>query len=129
LRCIDKTGKLIQPQFGDCALSFSEGLAAIDTTNEVACNTAGFCRVGYIDKTGKMVIEPKFTAAKDFSEGLAPVALYSNRDPGLGVVIWPWVYIDKTGKVVISTEFEAATSFSEGLAAIKMGGKWGYISR
>jgi hypothetical protein len=31
--------------------------------------------------------------------------------------------------VVISTEFEAATSFSEGLAAVKIGGKWGYISR
>jgi len=31
--------------------------------------------------------------------------------------------------VIISTEFEAATSFSEGLAPIKMGGKWGYITR
>jgi len=129
LRCIDKTGKLIQPQFDDCALSFSEGLAAIDMTNEVACNTAGFCRVGYIDKTGKMLIEPKFTAAMDFSEGLAPVALYSNRDPGLGVVFGNRGYIDKTGKVIIPAEFEDASSFSEGLAAVKTGGKWGYISR
>jgi hypothetical protein len=121
--------KAFKQQSDTCGLTFSEGLLAVDRTEEpVLCSSFGQCRIGYIDKTGKMVIEPKFSAAKNFSEGLAPVALFGDHE-GHSPVFGSWVYIDKTGKIVISTEFRDAKSFSEGLAPVMIGGKWGYISR
>ena len=38
-------------------------------------------------------------------------------------------YIDKTGKFAIALQFDEAASFSEGLAAVKVGNKWGYVSK
>ena len=35
----------------------------------------------------------------------------------------------KTGKVVMPLKYDEAWPFSEGLAAVKLNGKWGFISR
>ena len=129
-RCIDKIGKFIQPQFNDCGMTFSEGLAVVNRTEEpFLCSDRGQCNIGYIDKTGKIVIEPKFSRASNFFEGFAAVATFGGHDPALGVLFDGWGYIDKTGEVVIPAEYRDARSFSEGLAPVKVGDKWGYISR
>ncbi|NEQ21321.1 MAG: WG repeat-containing protein [Microcoleus sp. SIO2G3] len=129
-RCIDKTGKFIQLQFNDCGMTFSEGLAVVNRTEEpFLCSERGQCNIGYIDKTEKIVIEPKFSRANNFAEGLAAVATFGGHDPALGVLFDGWGYIDKAGEMVIPAEYRDARSFSEGLAAVKVGNKWGYISR
>ncbi len=70
---IDATGRwVIQPQFTG-ALSFTEGLAAVDTGNDQRPAW------GYIDKNGNMVIEAKFEAAGMFSEGVASAYDYDYR--------------------------------------------------
>ena len=38
-------------------------------------------------------------------------------------------YVNKIGKLAIPLKYEKVSYFSEGLAAVKLNGKWGFISR
>ena len=70
---------IIPPQYNQ-AISFSEGLAAVQTNNQ---------KWGYIDTTGKFMIEPQYDNAYNFKEGFAVVWLDKKCD-----------FIDKTGKLI-----------------------------
>jgi hypothetical protein len=114
---IDKRGKfVVNPQYNDIA-SYSEGLASV----LVGDSPSG--KWGYIDGTGKMVINPQFDHATSFQSGLAIVRIGDDKNGKDG-------YIDKTGKYVINPQFDDARGFTkDGLARIRIGTKWGYISR
>ncbi|MFH0819589.1 MAG: WG repeat-containing protein [bacterium] len=162
-RCgfIDKTGKFVigSQLFISIPLSFSEGLAAVETKN-------GW---GFIDRTGKFVIEPGFKGAENFRDSIARV--YTQKRFALidktGQVISPlevndvdyffeglaainiggivrynlhsdsedidiggkWGYIDRTGKIIIEPIFSSVKQFSDGLAAVKYKDKWGFINK
>lgn len=61
---INKRGQLvIKTEFHEID-NFSEGLAAVETSNGICGVRFNYCAYGYIDKTGKMVIEPKFFSSK-----------------------------------------------------------------
>lgn len=122
---IDKTGQLvIKPEFEDSdneesegAKTFSEGLAA------VALKKGDFYKHGYINKTGKVVIPLQYDEVHSFSEGLAVVATLNEGD-------WQFAFINKKGeKVFEHPQLSSAEGFSEGLAAVRIGNKWGYISK
>ena len=70
---IDTAGNwVLEPQFTG-ALSFTEGLAAVDIGDDQRPAW------GYIDKKGNLVIEAKFEAAGMFSEGVASAYDYDYR--------------------------------------------------
>ena len=109
---------VIQPQF-DWANSFSEGLAAVQTSDK---------QWGYIDKSGAFMIPPQFHRAKEFSEGLAAVEV--ERKPGSWV--FKFGYIDQTGHLVIPAQWDNAGRFSNGRAQVNITGmpdQVGYIDR
>ena len=131
---IDQTGVLVIAIDGT-AKSFSEGLAAVSSYSDW----------GYIDKTGAEVIPYKYEAANSFHEGFAAVEL----DGKLG-------FINKAGEEVVpflydTFDFDSISEedldienlteedlsrlsvvrdyvVSEGMAAVRLDGKWGYIS-
>jgi WG containing repeat len=88
--------------------SFSNGLAAVQIKD----------KWGYIDQAGKLSIEPRFRQAGRFSEGVAPV----KSDQG-------WCFVDNAGTLIEGLSgFEGAMSFNDGLAAVRVGGKWRFIT-
>lgn len=106
---VDQTGKVVIEARFNLGLTFSEGLAAVEVSENQ--NFAG--KIGYIDRNGRMVIQPQFDRGGvwsdyAFTEGLAAVAI-ANRD---------WGYIDKTGKFAIPPRFDDAFPFSEGRAVV-----------
>ena len=77
------------------------------------------------EQTGRFTINPQFSEAYPFREGLAAVRIGDSKTG-------KWGFIDKQGKMVINPQFDHVTfegTFSEGLAGVRIGGKWGYISR
>lgn len=107
---IDTTGKLAIGAAFSHAGEFSDGLAVVQTSNQL---------YGYIDTLGTMVLSPRFLYADRFSEGLAPVAV----EEGFG-------FIDRQGRMVIAPRFKDARPFGEGLAPVQVSsGRWGYIDR
>jgi len=155
---IDKTGRVvIQPSLEEAA-DFVDGFAAVFPVDTKArllegnfLNKAGkfvLLRHGYdavihygdqlawvsnfefgqeywrvIDRNQQWVSE-KLTSCsllpKYFSSGLA--ALQRTCDA-------KWGFVDSTGKQSIPAIFDDVRPFSEGLAAVKVAGKWGYISQ
>jgi len=113
---IDKTGALkITPQF-KYAQHFSNGMAAVVSTDEKDGMTWGF-----IDTEGKLVINYQFKGFQllNFNDGLCVV---SNTDDKYG-------FINKEGKYVINPQFDMAQGFENGFAAVKQGESWGYIDK
>lgn len=96
----------IQPRFLS-ALDFSEGLAAVRTTN-------GW---GFIDKSGYYKIQPIYSSVSSFSEGLSAVAL-TNK----------FGYINTLGQMVIAPRYDNATHIKQGLGLVRRGDKYGFIS-
>ena len=83
-----KTGKIIVPCKYQFALTFSEGLGAVNVGGKVRYDaeyaedyvcTGGLW--GYVDSTGVVVIKPQFTAADQFSEGFATVEKNKQKAP------------------------------------------------
>jgi hypothetical protein len=113
---IDTAGRWVAPARYRQISDFSEGLAAVQTSDGLW---------GYIDTTGREVVAPQFKeveggglAAGPFSDGLAAV----RTDAGCG-------FIDQGGAWVIPAQYERALGFSEGLAAVKKDGLMGFIDR
>ena len=66
---IDASGAFVIRLRFNGVLDFSEGLAAVEFSNDKD-------QWGYIDHTGIVVIKQHFGDAGDFNEGLAPVAVF-----------------------------------------------------
>lgn len=107
---IDKTGKeIINPDFQITAAGeFSDGLAPVQTTE-------GW---GYINKNGSPVINPSFNEAGPFSQGLAWIL----DDDYIG-------FINKSGEEIIPPQFAEVKSFSENMSAVRISGRWFFISK
>ena len=130
----------IEPQYGDIALDFSDGMAAvmlqrgqlplyINTTGAPAffrqfLNLSPFHgglaavevdgKWGFIDKKGNDVIKAEYASVSDFSEGYAVV-----RYDVTGGGHYRSSFVDSTGTVVANTRFNHARGFSEGLAVVE----------
>jgi hypothetical protein len=135
---IDKTGtpitKFIYSPSNGRTL-FSDGLAYVVEQFDMGN------RSGYINKSGEMVLENKFRGADEgdgirFGDGMDS-GKFSN---GLATATKFWLkkdgsteraegFINKEGEPVTKFIFTDARPFSDGMAAVKVDGKWGYISR
>jgi hypothetical protein len=99
---IDATGrKVISPRFALGSRSFSEGLAAVRTSDSYPI------RYGFIDHTGRVLIKPRYVAVGDFHQGYAWVLIKKLDRYG---------YIDTRGRMVIKPRFAEAGDFAEGVA-------------
>lgn len=111
---IDKEGNIkINAQF-DYVRLFSEGFAAVSTTNKEKGETLW----GFVNKKGEITINYQFKYVGRFNDGLAVVS--DGEKYG---------YIDKSGKYVINPQFEAAGDFKNGMAIISQGSMYGYIDK
>jgi hypothetical protein len=99
----------------DCALDFSEGLAAVKEND----------KWGFINDKGEYVIRniydsetANFAFGEDvlFSKGVARVLLNGNA-----------IFIDSKGKKIQDCIYERIEPFHAGLAAVKLNEKWGFI--
>lgn len=121
---INKSGKtVIDARFFSFALSFSEGLAAVQLVPKMNDPKSEYddYRWGYIDRSGKFVVQPAFVSAGGFVEGLACVL---KKDK--------WGFIDKTGKMIIAPRFVDCATFSGGLARVTEDPErrqYGYINK
>jgi len=105
---VKSDGELAFDPISHGSLTFTEGLSTFSIKS----------KRGVIDRYGKVVLPPRYRSISHFSGGLACV---SNDEHLYG-------FINREGYQVIPPFFEDARAFSEGLAAVKMNGKWGYIS-
>ena len=128
---MDRSGNVVvAPQF-DRVSRFSEGLAAIEITEENITEERyeAIAKCGYMDERGQIVVEPQFQDAGPFCEDLAYVLDGSHEPHGL------YGYIDRSGEMVIAPQFYEAYSFAEGLAPVCVeesedcADRWGYINR
>lgn len=104
---VDVNGKtIIDPEFEDAALEFSEGLACIKMKD----------KWGFIDLSGKKVISCKYEEVWYFHEGLAKAKLLGK-----------WGYIDKKGKTVIPFVYDYGGNFEKGTASAQLNDKYGLI--
>ena len=108
---IDKNGNQAIPwKFYD-ARSFSEGLALVQTTEEIK-------RHSFIDKTGNIIIS-NIEDAHDFHEGCAAIKVNGQ-----------WGFINKEGETIISCIYNDVSDYSEGLAAVQCdNGLWKYVAK
>lgn len=97
----DKSGKVVIPAKYDLVQDFSNGLAAVATSE------SGSRKWGFIDKTGRMVIEPKFSAEPSKFD-VCGQALVMDKEKNL-------MFIDKSGQIV-SKKFNSVTPFYNGKA-------------
>lgn len=114
---IDKTGATVFKGDYFRMYDFSEGLAAVDGTQDKPD------AVGFVDGQGNVAIpfqeDWKVQADWGFSEGLCRVY----RDGQVG-------YIDKSGNLVVQPQYYDSTDFSEGLAAVADSSyNWGYVDK
>lgn len=110
---IDRKGKVVIKPTLVRAREFSEGLAAVATTD--------IDKRGYMDQTGELAIKPSFYKAYDFHDGMAKVRLTAEEKYG---------YIDRTGEIVVKPRFVRAEDFSEGLAWVATTSRtWGVIDK
>lgn len=109
---VDKSFKfVIAPQF-DSVQDFSDGLSLVEING----------KKGYIDRTGRMLIPAKFDYANPFQEGIANVRIDGEQDQIIR-------FINKRGEFMpIDKRIENYRTASEGLMAVKLNGKWGFIS-
>lgn len=111
---INTNGEMvIQPTFSG-PLTFKEGLSTFIGNDG---------KRGVVDTVGKVVLPPRWGTISHFSGGLACVR---DRDTSQNNALYG--FIDRSGYPVIPPFFEDARGFSEGFAAVKMNGKWGYIT-
>ncbi len=116
---INTLGEKVIPMIYDGGFSFTEGLAAMNSSKGFDGNNSFVSgKWGFIDVKGNVVIPFHFTDAKPFSQNLAAVA--TNEI---------WGFIDKTAKLIIPKKYGQANSFKEGLAAVRNYDKWGYINK
>ena len=155
---IDKSGKVVVPFEYDDAGIFSEGLARVCLYKHID-NIGMSYLWGFIDKSGNTVIPHLYYEVSDFHEGLANIgnsiitiseSLIDKSNKGVQRPFreyygdWyftegfarvrsysnhKWGFIDKSKKSVVPPKYDEASHFSEGLAAVKLNGKWGFISR
>ena len=149
---INEKGKLVIPAVFNIVHKFSEGLAAVETTNYkweyinkkgiiiippknfsdaywfydglslVTRGNGSNIKYGLINKTGKIVLPIRFYCNSGFHEGLAAAGINSNYTK-MG-------FINTKGLWVIPAKFKIASGFHEGLAAVEtMNGEWGYINK
>ena len=97
----DVNGKVVIPAKYDLVQDFSNGLAAVATSE------SGSRKWGFIDKTGRMVIEPKFSAEPSKFD-VCGQALVMDKEKNL-------MFIDKSGQIV-SKKFKSVTPFYNGKA-------------
>jgi hypothetical protein len=90
---VDAAGKFTELPTNDYPVTFSEGLARVQTGS-------GERLFGFVDRTGREVIPRKFYDAGPFSEGLAWVAEWHDRQLLYG-------YIDRSGRYVIPLQFKS----------------------
>jgi len=114
---INKKGEIVIPQIYKDASDFSEGLAAVQSTDTELW--------GYIDTKGELVISMEYESAESFREGAA----YAVKNSMAG-------YIDKEGNKLIDFKLKPETdeyvdnSFYGGIAvAQNSSGKYGYIDK
>lgn len=95
--------KICDVKYGDCFLSFSDGLAGVKTY------VKGVPRWGYIDTLDREVIEPQFSkVSSDWTDGFDIVKKYDC-----------YGMIDKSGKMVIPAVHMSITKFnSDGYAIV-----------
>ncbi len=116
---VDNTGAEVIPcQYDQVRRGFRNGVAAVESD---------YGRI-LIDKAGNKISDDPCpaTLGGEFSEGFAVHWIGSFRygyrdDPRYG-------YVDEAGNAVTPYCFEDAHPFSEGLAAVKLDGKWGFIT-
>lgn len=104
------------------ASPFSEGLAAVQFSQNDGFPSGEAGLWGYIDLNGQVVIPPQYSEAHSFSDGMAVVTSPASR--GLHG------YIDRSGMLLVPYQFREANVFSESLAAVKKDGGtlYGYIN-
>lgn len=99
---IDKSGKEVLPVQYKFAKPFSEGLAAVESSNSI--------RYGFINTKGEWAIEPNFISVGSFKNGLASAAVTYNKNG----------YINTKGEWVIPEKFHRAYPFEKnGFAIVK----------
>jgi hypothetical protein len=105
------SGKYLWPGRFQDASTFSQGFAPVKIDG----------KWGYIDRAGRIIVEPVYDAAFPFRGRYAVIREGQRRG---------FLRLDPQGgiSVFIPGRYEDASRFTEGLAAVKIGGKWGYIS-
>lgn len=108
---LDKNGNQAIPgEFYD-ARSFSEGLALVQTTEDIK-------RHSFIDKNCNIIIS-NIEEARDFHDGRAAIKVNGQ-----------WGFINKEGKITVSCVYNAVSDYSEGLAAVQCDdGLWKYVAK
>ncbi len=112
---IDKTGRVVvQPKYSN-AKPFSDGLAAVEVTQE-----NGEKLWGFINDKNEFVIKPQYVIVDSFANKLALV---------LPKNVFKSVFIDQRGNIAIPSreDLRFTASFSEGFAPVYAKDKWGLI--
>lgn len=104
----------IPAQFDD-ALCFSEGLAGVKLND----------KWGFIDRYGNIIIQPTFNDVSAFKGGNAKAEIIVNES---GKLSRKYCLIDYTGTQVTSA-YDDIDFFHDERARIKIGDKYGYVSR
>ncbi len=108
--------------------TFSEGLAAVEVSEQEAEKNRWPGEVGYIDKSGQWIITPRFLRGEPFRNGFARVDIMTPDFQSYEV------FTDRRGKLIRAPknqEWLETYDFSDGLAAVKVkkpdGGLFGFI--
>lgn len=149
---VEMNGRIITPCAWQCAYSFKEGLACVETDDGL---------YGYIDVLGNCAIPCKWNYAESFSDGLGLVrnenheCFFIDRLGGIVIACKPeldpfircggfreglavvednnnglYGFIDKSGHIAIPCKWHDASWFEDGLASVKNDqGLWGCIDK
>ena len=104
---MDHSGNMVIPQMFSGAGNFSEGLAAVRSSDG---------QWGYIDKAGNSVIPFEYDGADSFMDGLANV--YRNGKVG---------YINAQNEIVIPFDYDNGFTAGGGVCPVAKNGKYGLI--
>lgn len=114
-----KKGKVIGTLLFDGAMSFSEGLAAVNKGGKphlAGISTKGG-QWGFINSQGKTVIPCRYDSVTSFSEGVAAAKKGKK-----------WGYINHKGQWVVTPRFTLAEPFAQGRAWVQTRGKYYLIN-
>jgi len=108
---MDKTGKIVIEAKYDDARDFSEGLAAVQFTNDL-----GESKWGYVDKEGNVKIDFNFqNEPTSFTSGRAFILGTNNK----------WGIIENTGKIIVEPKYQQIFPCENGFATASiMDEKW-----
>jgi len=108
---MDKTGKIVIEAKYDDARDFSEGLAAVQFTNDL-----GESKWGYVDKEGNVKIDFMFqNEPTSFTSGRAFIRGTNGK---MGI-------IDNTGKIIVDPKYQQIFPYENGFATASiMDEKW-----